>query len=186
MELKKLDKKTVIQIFDEHIINDFPKSEIRPLKSMLKLYDKKQYICFGLYDKVLIGYAFFVLIEGKEYLLLDYFAIISGNRNSGIGSIFIKKLQYKLAGYLILAEVEKAQGHHMEEIEIRKKRINFYLKNDFKFSDITCHLFGVDYHILYYSHHQELDNKKIYDYLDSIYHSLYDPIAYHLFVKINN
>lgn len=180
MKLKKIDSDEIGYIFNHHIIHDFPTAEIRPLKAMLSLYKKKQYLCYGLYDNTLIGYAFFASSKGSKHLLLDYFAIVDDFRNKGYGSTFIQLLKVELNDYLMIAEVETVKNTN--DI-IKQRRIDFYLRNGFCLTPLTCRLFGVDYTILYYSNHT-YTNELVYQYLNTIYHSLFNKLIYKTFIKM--
>lgn len=184
MELRALRDDEIKNIFYHHIQHDFPKNEIRPLKSMLTMKHQERYLGYGLFDhEELLGYAFFASCSNS--LLLDYFAIVKGKRDQGLGSKFLEMLLKELSSYFIIAEVESTLTTNNEDERLmRTRRLNFYLKNQFKRTNIQCHLYFVDYHIIYY-YKETLPDEKIYSILETLYHSLYSPLAYKSFIRIN-
>ena len=50
MKIKVLDKNEIEKIYKEHLINDFPKDELKPLEYINKMHDLSKYECFGFYD----------------------------------------------------------------------------------------------------------------------------------------
>lgn len=184
MELRQLNVEEIKVIFHQHIKNDFPISEQRPLKSIMQLKHKKQYYCFGLYDNDLVGYAFFAGDKNKKVLLLDYFAVVKEKRNSGYGSIFVALIKEKFSEYLIIAEVESIiTARNISEKNLRQRRINFYLDNGLYQSDMICQLFGVHYQMLYFNK-EILNDFILYHQLKALYLSIYPYLVYLLFIKI--
>ncbi|MDO4188572.1 MAG: GNAT family N-acetyltransferase [Lachnospiraceae bacterium] len=153
MKIIKLDKNQIIQIYNERMVYDFPKDELRPLKLIVKPYEKGIYTGFGLIDdnsdeKDILGYAFFIKMENNY--LFDYFAISSDKRNTGLGSIFLDllKQEFKNAGSVI-GEVEDPECAENEENKTNmSRRLKFYLSNGYIDTSVRVKLFGVDYIIL--------------------------------------
>lgn len=185
MELQLLDTKVIEFIFHHHIVKDFPTAETRPLKNMLQLYHSQHYRGYGLYDHdELLGYAFFAGDQTQQVLLLDYFAIVENKRSFGYGSQFLQLLKKQMQGNLIIAEVESVEStENSEERQLRHRRIQFYLRNSFTKSSLNCRLFGVDYSLLYLFD-QQVDDDTLYEYTKALYHSIFNPIIYKLFVKL--
>ena len=58
--IKQLTSEEITNIFNQHIIHDFPKNEVRDLRSMLKLKQQAIYQTYGYYENnELLAYAFF-------------------------------------------------------------------------------------------------------------------------------
>ena len=91
---RKLTNDEIASVYDLYVKQDFPANDLKPFSIIEKSLEKGQYFCCGIFngDKF-CGYACFVtlLIESKEYCLLDYFAVISDMRGQGIGSEFLRK-----------------------------------------------------------------------------------------------
>lgn len=87
MKLHLLNKEELAALYENEMTADFPKSELKPLRAMLRLMD------LGRYDPLLVteggrplGYALVWLPEGREGALLEYFGVLRGKRNGGLGS----------------------------------------------------------------------------------------------------
>lgn len=180
MELKKLEFESVKQIYKEHLCNDFIPSEQKPLVIIQILMKMGVYHCFGLYDQdELKGYAFFCGANKKEQkvILLDYLVAVNGSRGQGVGSEILTRIKEVYKEYdVILAEVERVEaGQTPEDIEIRKKRKAFYLKNEFHITGLWCDLFGEDLQIYAYMREQYTD-AQIKQQLNEIYDTMfYEP-----------
>lgn len=162
METELLTKQQIKQIYREHLKNDFPASERRPLRAMLRSMRRGTYTCYGLTEGgELMAYAFFVH-TGREYLL-DYFAAVEGKRASGYGSVFLGLLREKLqnAEY-VLAEVEEPDSAQDEkEKETRTRRIRFYGRAGFADTGVRARTFGVDYRIIGMQTEKPFDKERI-------------------------
>ena len=150
IEMRLLTKDEVRQVYYEHLVNDFPADEVKPLRAIYRMMEEGGYDPFGLYvDGAMKGYALFTRQESA--LLIDYYAIISEFRGQGYGSIFLKAMKehYKeLPG--ILFEVERPEKAETEDDhQVREKRIHFYLKNGLEDTGIRVTVFGVAFRILY-------------------------------------
>ena len=128
---------------------DFPPDELKPLHMIRRLWTKRAYECFGLFGgNGILGYAFF-LRSGKNYLF-DYFAIAEERRDEGLGSLFIGQLSdFAQEADCIVAEVEDPEKALDEETRRqRERRLQFYLRNGFRKTQLTSTVFGVDFLIL--------------------------------------
>lgn len=154
------------QIYNKHMILDFPKSELKSIEMIKKAYEKEQYYAYGLFEgpfedsfegdtgnlEKLISYAFFIRSKNTDTDLLDYFAVVNGMRSGGIGSDSfsrLKKIYFEKNRHFIL-EVENPD---YEQVPDKKaymiKRIGFYKKNGMNVSNVTCWFFENEYKILY-------------------------------------
>ena len=142
----------LLLIHKKHLAQDFPPDEVKPLAIMLRMMARNLYPCYGLYDdETLVAYAFLSCSQTGDSLLLDYFAVISSKRNQGYGSYFIREIAglYRESSGLV-AEVECPEmATDPDEIAIRMRRKNFYLRNGFCATAVKGRIFGVDYDILY-------------------------------------
>ena len=69
MELIQLNKDRVSSIYEERMVHDFKKDELKPLRMILKAMDEGIYESLGLSDgERLLGYTFLVK-QGKRYLV---------------------------------------------------------------------------------------------------------------------
>ena len=148
MKLKLLTKAELTALYREHLTTDFPKSELKPLKGMLNLMDR------GVYDPLLVtdngepvGYAMVWLSQNRKGALLEYFGVLRGKRNGGIGSRILTLLTGRYGQ--LFGEAEAPSSDDPEENDLRRRRIAFYERNGFRVLDYECALFGVRFHCLY-------------------------------------
>lgn len=147
-----LEKNEIEEIYIKHMKKDFPKNELKPLSMIINSLESGKYRCYGLFEnEELYGYACFVFLhkDDKKYCLLDYFAVLSDRRDKGIGSEFLKILREKFTGTeIFLCESEDTKNSSGEELTTRKRRISFYLRNNFIDTTVRANVFGVDYILL--------------------------------------
>ncbi len=149
MKLKQLSKDEVITLFNERIVNDFAKEEIKPLNVILKAMDDGIYECLGLFDgDAIYGYTFLVKM-GMNYLV-DYVAVYPEHRNNGVGSKMLSCLSDYLAkADLVIGEVEDPDYTEDEELKsLQKRRIEFYKRNGCRDTGLRVRCFGVPFIIL--------------------------------------
>lgn len=126
----------------------FPASEKRPFRMIRRKYRTGEADVLAIEkDGEFAGLA--ITMNGKDMVLLDYFAICSDRRNEGIGAITLKALQDRYSDRRFFLEIENADnpGEGQEE-RVRRKR--FYLANGMKELGVQVSLFGVDMELLGY------------------------------------
>ncbi len=152
--LKRIGTDELRIVYKNHIREDFPRGEHRPLFGMERLQKAGRYDCYGYYrDDDLIAYACYILTQNGSYALLDYFAVVPEHRGDGIGSEFLRSLKGNVSaerGVFIEAESPDSAKTE-EERQTRERRIRFYLSNGAERTNSKCLLFGVDYNILFLS-----------------------------------
>lgn len=145
----KLTTDQIKYIYKVSMKVDFPDDERKPLAMILSAQKKGCYECLGLVSgEKILGYGFFY-IKGDD-CLLDYFAILSENRNLGYGSEFLKHIEGYFANIKnVLVEVEDpACAENQDEELIRTRRRDFYMRNGYEDTGAKVTLFGVDYNVL--------------------------------------
>ncbi len=153
MKLKACTLNEITEIYNTHLVVDFPKNEVKPLSRITELYEKQLYFAYSLYgdDHALLAYAFLYAAPNSDYLLLDYFAVLKSMRGEGLGtkvlSLLSTEIETHFSGLIIEAE-NPVFAETAEEKEIRIRRIQFYERNGFERTKILCRLFGVEYCIL--------------------------------------
>lgn len=184
MNLKQLSIEDIEEVYYKYAEKDFPPEELKPLDMIEKLIKKKIYICYGLYEKEqLLAYAF--LVTGKSYLLIDYYAVCSEHRDKGIGSRFLNILKDQFKNYDgIIVEVEKIEDAPDEDEKIiRKRRIDFYKRNEMEMTKISICLFNVNYSIMCLCS-SKVEDLDIYKGLESIYQEIIPEKLYLQHVKL--
>lgn len=183
-----LTRDEITSVYNSYMKNDFPKDELKPLSMIVKALDNEQYFCYGIFnDDNLCGYAYFVslIIGSKQYCLLDYFAVLSNMRDKGIGSEFLQLLHNKLKDIeMIICESEDPAGTTGDELDIRYRRIAFYLRNRFINTGVTASVFGVNYILLELDLDKEHTNDDIRTYYSKLYRSFLTENLYNKFVKV--
>ncbi len=180
--LKKVGLDELRIIYKEHIREDFPRGERRPLFGMEKLQKAGRYDCYGYYqENSLEAYACYILTPNGSYALLDYFAVVPELRGNGIGSEFLRGLKRDVSakcGVFIEAESPDSAKTE-EERQTRERRIRFYLSNGAERTNSKCLLFGVDYNILFLPTDDaanEQENKIQHHAVEELYRELYGRV----------
>ncbi|NLW12327.1 MAG: GNAT family N-acetyltransferase [Clostridiaceae bacterium] len=164
--VQSLSREQIAEIYDEHMVQDFPDNELKPLWAVEGLCERGLYHAYGLFDDDrLRGYALFSTAgrnrKHQNSLLLDYFAVIAGGRSRGYGSKFLKLLRPRLIEDFpncqgMIAEVESVRAAvDPDEKHIRERRIAFYRRNGFRRTRIRSNLFGVAFTIMFQPFGQE-------------------------------
>ncbi len=149
MHLQQLTKTQIENIYNEHMIIDFPKAELKPLDIILYSVEQGFYECLGLFDgKSLVGYTYLVRFDNSY--LIDYIAIFPELRNKGIGSNLISIIDsYLITADRIIGEIEDpAYAENREQIMLQTRRYEFYLRNNCSDTGLRVECFGVNYIIL--------------------------------------
>lgn len=183
MEIKVLGKEQIIEIYETHMTQDFPKEELKSLKRILEMCEGGFYECLGLYEgETLNAYAY--MLKNQTYLLLDYLAVCSGQRGLGYGSVFLEKIKEFYREYDgIMLECESICTSQTEaECQVRTKRIDFYLKNGCELSKIKANLFAVEFSILYIPLKEKEPNVAVE--LEALYRLMLDEARYQKHAKI--
>ena len=129
-------------LYKKELKKDFPPTELKPLRAMMKLYAARNYEPLIFYDEEgLAGYA--LLWTTGDVALLDYFGVPEARRNQGLGSRILKDLRKHLHGRVMLLEAEAPDGG--EEDGLRQRRIAFYERCGCQLLPYDCGLFGVHY-----------------------------------------
>ncbi|MDO5402659.1 MAG: hypothetical protein Q4F11_04395 [Eubacteriales bacterium] len=156
MIIRELTIEQMDRIYNEHIVVDFPLSEVKPMSSIREGYEHGRYFAYGMFmgeqPEKLLAYAFFIRSTVSDTFLLDYLAVVRGNRSNGTGSLFLHELKKRCReeNKKLILEVENPDYAPDEEMaKYRRKRIHFYEKNNMCVSDVSCNFYNNEYLILY-------------------------------------
>lgn len=177
----------VEKIYNEHMVNDFPATELKPLPMILKGMKNKTYECLGFVEAAaeeILAYA--VFIKNDKNYLFDYLAVIDGCRNSGIGSNFLKSIsEYYKDADSIIGEVEDPEFALSEvERDLQNRRIGFYMRNNFVDTNVKAKLWGVDFKIIEMNPKKEHSREEIVTLYKSHYRKILPWFFYISKVKI--
>jgi len=129
-------------------LSAFPKCERKPFSMILKMQKKgKTDLWYAEKNGRFAGFG--ATINGKDIILLDYFAITKNMRGKGIGSEMLVALRnlYPEKGFFLEIEKVYTDAENFEETSRRKQ---FYLSNGMKEMGTDANLFGVDMELLGY------------------------------------
>lgn len=147
--LKTLNKEQIQNVYNEHMVKDFPKDELKPLAMIYKALDSGLYECLGLFNNNdIIGYTFLIRIDNAY--LVDYLATFPEIRNKGIGANMLELLDTYLASAdRIIGEVEDpAYTNDLNKKELQTRRIDFYKRNGCRDTGLRVKCFGVPFIVL--------------------------------------
>lgn len=187
MNIITLTPDSITEIYETHMRQDFPASELKPLAKILAMYEKQLYHCYAmLQDKKTVAYAFFSSAPESGYLLLDYYAVCAEYRNSGLGSQFFPLLKQACADKSgFLAEVENpAYISSDEEQDIANRRIEFYKRNGWLMTSVASCLFDVEFLIIQLPFKEVLPETEVRNQLRHLYQAMFSDASYHKYVVI--
>ncbi len=173
MELITLDKDRVASLYEERMVHDFKKDELKPLKMILKAIDDGIYECLGLSDGAgLLGYTFLVR-QGKRYLV-DYLAVYHEERDKGRGATILKLLsEYITDAEIMIIEVEDPfYAESSEEKELQERRVSFYFRNGCSDTGVRVRCFGVPFIIISFIGNSSLDCDTVWEAYQSFYRAV--------------
>ena len=147
-ELRPLTEPRLRRLYREHVAEDFPPAERRPLSAILRLRRRGDYDTWGVFDgDALAAYAF--LWRGADCALLDYLAVCRGARGQGYGTRALELVKGQYSPVPLLAEVEAPEKSAPPgENALRQRRLNFYQRAGFAPLGYQAVLFGVRYAML--------------------------------------
>lgn len=127
----------------------FPAAEKKPFWMILKR--RKQGGCeilsLRLEDGSFGGLAITMLYQ--DLVLLDYFAVNGKRRGKGIGSASLKAIQKRYEGKRLFLEIESPE-EKCQNLEERRRRKHFYLKNGMTQTGLLVLLFQIEMEVLAY------------------------------------
>ena len=165
------------EIYEKHMMNDFPDDERKPLKMIMSRYKKKQNFCL-LYLEGNEIKAYSIMEFANQSLLMDYFAVFPQFRNQGMGTRFLQEMrQYFIEYEALFIESEAAYD------EVSLKRLDFYRNAGALLSGIQVHLYHVDYEIMVLPLKREIRMNEVEIMLNEIYTKIYPKAFRMMFLK---
>lgn len=177
--MRKFSNAELLKVYEERLVNEFHKEEIKPYELIKRLVEEDKYIGYGLYEgDKLVAYALLCKSENGEYIMLDYYVVESEFRGSGYGSKFLNELYEVTKSYKgIIGEIEDPNyAIDKDDLEYRKKRIKFYEKNGLHHTNLRSSVFGVKYIVMIMTKDKFVE-KQIEESLRSIYKELFGEEA---------
>ena len=182
MELRQLDKEELTALYQNEMIADFPRSELKPLAAMLRLMDLGRYDPLAAIDGgETVGYAMMWLPQDRTGALLEYLGVLRGRRNGGLGGRILELLTARYGQLFGEAEAPDPQASP-EENSLRRRRIAFYERSGFRVLDYLCALFGVRFHCLYRG--PEADDRKVESMHRGVYAQYFSPAHMQRYIQL--
>lgn len=149
VNLRELTNEQIASVYNEHMIEDFPPEELKPLEKILGALKIGRYACYGIFsDEEFSGYVFLERIN-NDYLI-DFIATFPQKRNGGLGAELLAVLADALKDSdSVLGEVEDPAFADTEEARLlQTRRLGFYLRNGIIDTGVKATTFGAHYLIL--------------------------------------
>ena len=181
MELRLLNKEELTALYQSKMTADFPRSELKPLGAMLRLMDMGRYAPLLVEeDTKPVGYALMWLPENREGALLEYFGVLRGLRNGGLGTKILGLLMERYGQ--VFGEAEKPNSDDPAENDLRRRRIAFYERSGFRVLDYECALFGVHFNCLYRG--PEADDREVEALHRGVYAGYFSPTHMERYIQL--
>jgi len=124
----------------------FPRCERKPFSIIAKMSRLGKTDVWYCTDRgKFVGIA--ITINGENEILLDYFAMVQKVRGSGYGSAILQALIRQYAPKTLFGEIETVYDDG-EDLDVRIRRKQFYLRNGLKEMGVMVYLFGVKMELL--------------------------------------
>lgn len=125
----------------------FPKNERKPFDLILEKCNNGSIEIISIQNDNSNFLGFAIMILHDDMVLLDYFAIAPESRGQNLGSTALKMLfeRYKNKRFILEIENTEIESDNLEE---RKRRKAFYLKNGMSVMPYKVNLIGVEMEIL--------------------------------------
>ncbi len=152
-DIRPLTVREAHGIYLAHLRYDFPPSERKPWLMIRRAWAEERYFAYALYDgDAVAAYAFFCSGEDGGAVLLDYFAVVRGRRDRGLGGLFLRELESALIPRrcpMILLEAEDpARGADGADRALRERRIAFYLGSGALDTGLRYCVYGVSFVVM--------------------------------------
>lgn len=181
MELKLLNKEELTNIYETDLVRDFPRTELKPLKGMLRLMDQGRYAPLRVTENgEQVGYAMVWLPPEENGALLEYLGVSPALRNGGYGGKILSLLMERYGQ--VFGEVEAPVSPDPAENDLRLRRIRFYERCGFRLLDYDCALFGVHFKCMYQG--PETDDRKVEALHRSVYASYFSPAHMERYIQL--
>ena len=125
----------------------FPRIELKPFRFIMRQYRNGEAELFSIESNEgrFAGLAF--TVKYRDIVMLDYFAVHPKVRGKGIGSRALQMLKAKYSDSRFILEIESTD-EPCRNLEARKKRREFYLRNGMRPTGFTAHVFFTDLEVL--------------------------------------
>ena len=137
MQKVKINNKDIKRIYFEA----FPKKERMPFPLMVAMSKLWNTQFFGFYDGD-IPYGFIYLASNRKIVFVMFLAVDKYLRSKGYGSFILQQIEKKYPNRKIIVSIEPCDDI-APDIELRKRRKSFYLRNGYRETGYVMKLNGV-------------------------------------------
>ena len=181
MDLRLPSLTQLQQIYETELKRAFPPAELKPLSSMVRMWQEGKYKPLCLYDGEDAVGAAFLWMGRPGWAILDYLCVFEGHRNAGLGEIILRLLPQAEKDTVIFGEAEAPV--HAPDPAMAERRLGFYLRNGLRFGGYDTDIFGIHYRTLYLAEF-EVEDEDLMAAHQYIYQSSFTPENYARYVMI--
>ncbi len=179
-----LTREALCELYQNEMQRDFPPDELRPLKTLLELYDTGRYCPYGVFaedgeGKPLIAYLNVVHASGCDVAFLDYFATSPALRGAGLGAALLQTLyetETARGATALLWEAETPT--EAPDPAMAMRRMGFYNRAGGQPTNLRQQVYGVWFDILCHPCAGSLTPAQTEQALLHIYHQLMNPTVF--------
>ena len=148
----------------------FPKNERKPFDLILEKCNNGSIEIISIQNDNSNFLGFAIMILHDDMVLLDYFAIAPESRGQNLGSTALKMLfeRYNNKRFILEIENTEIESYNLEE---RKRRKAFYLKNGMSVMPFKVNLIGVEMEVL--THNCEVTYEEYYSIYENTFSDEY-------------
>lgn len=133
-------------------VSAFPIEERPPVNTFFKIAELNNDELFGIYDNnEFVGFTNLIFYQDICYIF--FLAVVENKRNQGYGSKILKCLQETYKDKVLTLCYEEIDEKYLD-LELRKRRKDFYYRNGFKDNEMKTCEYGVNYETCYYGSHK--------------------------------
>lgn len=146
MKLSPVDKNSISNIKRLYRAA-FPLAERKPFSFLLRKSRRGEGEIFAIEsdDGDFLGFANTLFY--KDMVMLDYFAIAPERRCGGIGAQVLHMLAERYGDRRLFGEIEVTDKPH-PELELRRRRRNFYMRSGFVPAGFSVRTFGCEFEVI--------------------------------------
>lgn len=143
----EISLKQMREIYHSELVSDFPANEVKPFSSIEKLWEKGMYRGYILQQNgEMRAYWFLLYYEKYNVYLLDYLAVVKGNRGKGSGSFVLNYLSSHCEQGMLFIEAENPKmAENSEQKEVRERRLDFYRRNGARLTGVCTQVYDAPY-----------------------------------------
>lgn len=136
------------QLYEQQMRRDFPKEELKDLKTILDTSAQGLGHVWGVFDgDALAAYLLMVRPEGCPVSQLDYFAVLPAWRAAGLGARLLAALPRQEQGAQAIV-IEAECPEHAPDPAMARRRLGFYARCGAADTGWTEHLFDAWFRVL--------------------------------------